>query len=226
MNIPDSITIVDFLILMVTLFLGYQIYRVLGMRTGHEKKRGTAYPSEEDLFMKEPDVKPVDKSVVMKKITNPKVLAGLEKIMEADPSFNPDQFVEGAKKAFEMILQAFIDGNKSKLKPLVSTALYNEFSALIEEREKKKHKAELVFFRLVSSEIIKAALVKKVATLTVTIRSEQTLLVKEDKALIEGDPDHIDDVTDIWAFERKLLSGTPTWVLKKIVEQEEAEKTS
>ncbi len=141
--------------------------------------------------------------------------------MQADPSFNPDEFLEGAKKAFEMIFNAFVDGDKKKLKPLLSTTLYNEFSYLIDERDKAKQTTELEFFRLVGADIIGASLVRKVASLTVSIRSEQTLLVKKGKELVDGDSNNIDDVTDVWVFERKISSESPAWILKEIVEKED-----
>lgn len=221
MNVPDSISVIDFVVILITFFLGYQIYRVLGTRTGTEKKRSSLSPREPAY--EEAEIEPVQQpSRTLKKIKDPKLLSSLESIMAADASFNPDTFLDGAKKAFDLIFHAFIEGNKQKLKPLLSTALYNDFCQIIDEREKQKHVTELEFFRLVKAEILAAALVRKTAKITVALSSEQTVLIKDSKgALVEGDANHIDDVRDVWVFERKVSSTTPIWVLKEIIEAEE-----
>jgi predicted lipid-binding transport protein (Tim44 family) len=221
MNIPESVTIVDFIILIACIFLGIQIYRVLGTRTGTEKKRST--PQFNEAIDEQSD-KPVPNpkySKALKNIKDPKVIDGLDAIHTQDAGFNLDTFLQGAEKAFDMILQAFLKGDKTKLKPLLSTALYNEFSALIDARVKKKQTAELVFFRFIRADVLEASVERKIARIKLALKTEQTLVVKKGNEVVEGDPDHIDDVVDVWTFERKLNSSSPIWVLSHIDETNE-----
>ena len=219
MNMPESITIFDFVVLLITLFLGYQIYRALGMRTGTEKKRHGFSPREvtpqEDDSRR--DESTATAQVDLAKIDDLK----LEKIIKADSSFGLDKFLEGAKNAFEIILKGFVTGDKAVLKPLLSLKMYNQFSALIDQREKNNQSANLSFFRLVDAEVVEADYQRKTARIGVQITSEQTLLVKEGDKLVDGDPDYIDTVVDVWVFERKIESRSPLWILKEITDKAE-----
>jgi|AntRauTorcE11897_2_1112592.scaffolds.fasta_scaffold28873_2 predicted lipid-binding transport protein (Tim44 family) len=224
MNIPESITVVDFVILIITLFLGYQIYRALGMRTGTEKKRHGFSPRDVSPSHQE-SAKAQDENEVREELTqidDPKLALKLEKIIKADPSFHINQFLQGVKNAFELILKRFLEGDKAALKPLLSPQMYNQFSALIDQREKKKQTADLAFFRMVNAEIVEAECQKKTVRMRVLITSEQTLLIKEgDNKVVDGDPDYIDTVTDTWTFERKIDSGSSIWILKEIADASE-----
>lgn len=221
MNMPESITIFDFVVLLITLFLGYQIYRALGMRTGAEKKRHGFSPRE--VTPQEDDSRTDESTATVQadlaKIDDPKLALKLEKIIKADSSFSLDKFLEGAKNAFEIILKGFVTGDKAVLKPLLSLKMYNQFSALIDQREKNNQSANLSFFRLVDAEVVEADYQRKTARIGVQITSEQTLLVKEGDKLVDGDPDYIDTVVDVWVFERKIESRSPLWILKEITDK-------
>ncbi|MAP24609.1 MAG: hypothetical protein CMM87_03645 [Rickettsiales bacterium] len=223
MNMPESITIFDFIVLIITLFLGYQIYRALGMRTGTEKKRHGFSPRDVSPQVDDTETNESTANVQadLAKIDDPKLALKLEKIIRADKSFNLDRFLEGAKNAFEIILKGFVTGDKAALKPLLSLKMYNQFCDLIDQREKSKQSADLSFFRLVGAEVVDADYQRKTARISVQITSEQTLLVKEGDKLVDGDPDYIDTVVDVWVFERKTESRSPLWILKEITDKVE-----
>lgn len=212
----DGFTAFDLIILIITLIIGYRIYSVLGRRTGKEQK-----PPRDDL--QEATGKP-EKSSRTKPLTEKEIplVTGLKKIKLKDKDFSLEHFRQGARAAFESILKGFVAGNISALKDLVSGSIYKEFSSLIQEREKQKQTAELVFFRLVSDEVLESDLVGKEIRIIVKFKSEQTLVIKEGKKVIEGDPDVIDEVVDIWTFVRDVHSQSPNWILESM----DAEGTS
>ena len=59
----------------------------------------------------------------------------LEAIAQKSPDFKVGPFIEGAKVAYEMVLQAYADGNKQALKPLLGPDVMQSFSAAIDRRK-------------------------------------------------------------------------------------------
>lgn len=201
----DGFTVFDLGLLLVTLFVGYRVWTVLGSRNGHEKDRTSP------LSLVELDADTQDTAT-----EGVPIVPVVESIQKADKSFNPDEFIEGAQKAFEMILRAFLAGDLKKLETFVSPKMFKEFKALCDNRTKEGHEADLAYFRLVNAEIEESDLIKKMAYITVKFRSEQTLLIKKGDKIIDGDPNVMDEVTDLWTFSRDIRSKTPLWTLEKI----------
>lgn len=211
--------LVDIILLCLTLFLGYKIFIVLGKRTGQEKNQKSHII---DIEM-ETSVESLESWVKTHSRQNPDVLEGLRKIQSKDKGFDVSNFLSGADKAFELILKAFLQGEMSLLKKMTSKKVFAAFEGFVKNRQAQKHEAELVFFRLIRSQIVatKATAIK--GKITVLFESEQTLIVRDAKdKIIEGNLDFVDHVTDIWVFERDLNSRDPNWVLSEITEEEDA----
>ena len=62
----------------------------------------------------------------------------LSKIRKIDPSFKVDDFIVGAKKAFEYIIKKYSDENIKPLEKLLSADIFKMFSKQINNRAKKK----------------------------------------------------------------------------------------
>lgn len=202
---------IDLIFLVLAMVVAYRLYSILG--TGKKDSQSKNFNPE--VFQAHPKAKPKTQQKVMKKgeDTSPLVTA-LKQIQHADPSFTQERFLEGAEKAFEIIISSFIKGNKSSLKPLVNTSLFKQFSEAIEQRIAAKHRTELSFFRVVGLKLTDMTIKNHRARLSVEFQSEQTQLLKDAKGkVLEGDPDHIDQITEVWVFERPLKSKTPNWVL-------------
>jgi len=199
----DSFTALDLIILVFTVFIGYRLYMVLGRRTGPEKK-----PAETIIFPGSQEAHPLPDDLPL--ATN------VKKIMLKDRTFSPSVFLEGSKKAFEMILNAFLEGDAKTLKGLTTPKMYALFKVMMDNRRTKKQVAELLYFRLVSAEILESDLVDNRAVITVKFKSEQTLLIKEGDKIVEGDPDFVDEVTDLWVFSREINAAAPIWFLEQI----------
>jgi predicted lipid-binding transport protein (Tim44 family) len=139
---------------------------------------------------------------------------GLTAIAAADRSFEPAAFVDGAKGAYEMIVTAFAEGDRKTLRNLLSREVYDGFVAAISQRESRGETIEFKFVGIDKAEITEASL--KNATAQVTVRFVSKLVsATHDKAgkVIDGDPVHVGDVTDIWTFARDINSRDPNWKL-------------
>ncbi len=140
--------------------------------------------------------------------------AGLARIMAADPAFRDSEFVKGARVAFEMILEAFAKGDGKTLKSLLDAPVYENFSAAIREREKAGHELETTLVGIEDSEIADAAMEGSVAKVTVKFVTNQVNCTRDaDGEVVDGHPNAVVTVTDIWTFSRDTKSRDPNWLL-------------
>ena len=123
-------------------------------------------------------------------------------------------FLTGARGAFEMITGAFAKGDSETLKPLLSEDLYSGFVSAISDREEKGYVSEYELHRIKEARVAAARLGGVMAYVTVDFDIEQTTTLKDkDGKVIEGDPDKITEVHDVWTFARDTRSRDPNWEL-------------
>ena len=185
-------------IILLALIAGFIILRlrgILGRRTGHEKKVFG------DLFDKKITQKDTEKKVVN---LNPGKLDNAAK----------EQFIKGAKAAYETIITSFAKGDKKTLKSLVNKEIYQNFSDEIDHRKKENLKSELTFVGVKSAKIKNFEKKDNIYTFTVNFVSE-IITCKKDKnnKIIEGNPDIIKTVNDVWKFSKNMWSSNPNWYL-------------
>nr|WP_218625610.1 Tim44/TimA family putative adaptor protein [Bradyrhizobium sp. dw_411] len=139
---------------------------------------------------------------------------GLDTIAAQDSSFDPRHFISGAKSAYEMIVLAFANGDRRSLKDLLSSEVFDSFDAVIKDREKQEHKTETRFVSIDKAELVGAEARDRAAQLTVRFVS-QMISVTRDKAgtIVDGNPDKVADITDVWTFARDTTSRDPNWKL-------------
>ncbi len=208
---------------MVAAFLVLQLRRVLGRRTGNEKPPNEAVV---ERFTAARDAKPVDNVVTLpprasdatpsaaEQAPGDPVAAGIARIGAADSSFEPRQFLDGARGAFEIIVHAFAAGDTASLRPLLSDEVYDGFAEAIRQRiaAKETHETHLVAVK--STEISEADLNGRTAFVTVAFRSDQVNVTRAaDGKVVEGDPEQIVEKTDFWTFARNTRSQDPNWKL-------------
>ena len=142
------------------------------------------------------------------------VARGLDAVAREDKTFDAKHFVTGARAAYEMIVQAYAEGDRRSLKNLLSREVYDGFEAAIRERETKGETVESRFVAIEKSDIAGAELRGRAAQITVRFVS-QLISVTRDKSgnVIEGNPERVTDVTDVWTFARDLSSRDPNWKL-------------
>jgi predicted lipid-binding transport protein (Tim44 family) len=207
---------------MVAAFLILRLRSVLGRRTGNEKperwttrqppaNRGEAPDNVArlpDRGRPAADAAPLDLSA-----TSP-VEAGLAQIRAADPNFDPRTFVEGARSAFEMIVGAYAQGDTATLRPLLADEVYENFAAAIKARQQAKQTLETTLVGIKSADIIEGRMDNRNALVTVKFVSEQINVTRDAAgAVVEGDPQQIATVTDVWTFARNTRSRDPNWLL-------------
>ncbi|MCE9507697.1 MAG: Tim44/TimA family putative adaptor protein [Alphaproteobacteria bacterium] len=203
----------------IAAFLIYRLKAVLGTRHGNERPRQNPFAAK-DAAARAP-VAP--KPELLKKpplITDyaadkdGRIAAGLEEITAADHQFDVNSFMEGAKAAFETIVTAYSRSDRSALKPLLSSKLYNDFDDGIKAREGAGHISETMIHRIKAARIVEAHLGGTMAYITVDYDVEQTTVTRDKTgAVVEGNPDRISSVEDIWTFTRDIRSSDPNWIL-------------
>jgi predicted lipid-binding transport protein (Tim44 family) len=218
---------------LVAAFLILQLRRVLGRRTGHEKpppdifSRSTADEEEKEgnvIQLPEGDYEPINdvepsaddaaKEESPRRTDDEEVIAGLKEIQAANKNFDAADFLQGASAAFEMIIETFAVGDKSTLRPLLSDDVYDDFTSAIKAREDSGEILENSLVGLKKVEILEAGLDGRIATLTVKFVSEQiSVTCDAEGKVIDGDPEHIVQMIDIWTFSRNLRSRDPNWTL-------------
>lgn len=140
--------------------------------------------------------------------------AGLDAIAAADPGFAINPFLEGAKSAYEMIIAAFAEGNREVLRNLLAPGVFESFTAALDEREKRGEKVTTTFVSIDKVEIGEAALRAKTAEIKLHFTSQMITATRDQSGtVIDGSPDRVVQVDDIWTFVRDTGSRDPNWKL-------------
>ncbi len=220
----DGLQVLELLLFaLVAAFLVLRLRNVLGRRDGHRPaQRDDPFSREtanEDKVVRLPDrddrgLPPFDEEAAEEAGAAGPLQAGLAQIRTADRNFDPEQFVGGARVAFEIILDAFAKGDDEALKPLLSPEVYNNFLRSIRERLAAGETLETELVAIRGIELIEAYMTGRTAHVTVRIVSEQIRVVRDASgAIIEGDPATPTDVVDEWTFARDTRSPDPNWQL-------------
>jgi predicted lipid-binding transport protein (Tim44 family) len=213
-NLPLDIILIG----LVAVFLVLQLRRVLGRRHGEERQRPDpmAQPGRDDKVIdlprrEQPDADlPRGADVVSKGPAE----AGLTQIKIADPSFDARGFVQGARQAFEMIVSAYAQGDTKTLRPLLSDEVYERFASAIKQRLDNKEKLETGLVGFEKSEIAHAEMRGSEARVTVKFVTEQINVTRNaDELIVDGNPNEVTRVTDLWTFARDTRSSNPNWQL-------------
>ena len=183
------------LLAMLAAFIILKLRNILGRKTGHQEKRTNKY------FPKGLEV--------LKDIENNEAI----KTGNIDENAKK-QFLKGAEVAYEQIITSFAKGDKKSLKPLLEKEMFNRFSEVIDERKSKQLKSETTFIGFKSIKILEFKKIENIYKVTVNFVSEIITCVKDkNNQIIEGNPDTIKTVNDIWRFAKNMWSQDPTWYL-------------
>jgi len=146
----------------------------------------------------------------------PTATAGVAAIRAADPGFEPIGFTGGARAAFTAIVEAFARGDTATLKPLLDATTYASFEAAIRGRIERNEKAETTLIGFEASDIAGAEMQGTHAAVTVRFVSEQINVVRNaDSQIVDGNPNEVQKVVDLWTFRRDTTSSDPNWQLVK-----------
>ena len=212
----------DILILLVVAILIIQRLRsILGTRPTQEKRIRLSKENAEKLYnilkneadkMKKDEKDEVLELTPVEDTTN---LSETDKILLEIPNFQKNKFLKSAEQAFQIITKAFNEADIETLEMLLNKKLFKKFQEVIETRKQEGISAETDFIGFDKVEIIKAKIkADKVAEIAVEFVSEQVNILRDAQGnVIEGDENYIQNITDVWTFERSLSSTSPNWLL-------------
>lgn len=186
------------------------LYSVLGKSVG----QGPESALDPKSFMQSADSPALKETPTL---LDDRGMPGLGAIAAADPNFTEAGFLDGAKGAYSMILEAYANGDRDTLQSLLTPEVYAVYDAAITDREAQALVQVTDLGRLISAEIIEADREGKTGSLQVRFEAELTsALVDADGKLVEGDLDVLSSISEVWTFERTLGSANPNWLLAEV----------
>lgn len=203
---------------MIAAFLGLRLYSVLGRRAEHEEEtiaaRFDAQPG-----MGAPTLAPRPQAEQAPRVRElPSMLPGVERgmrdIAAADRRFDALAFLEGARGAYGMILDAFWKGDREELAQLTDRDVYEGFAAAIDAREAAGEKLDNRLIRIEESTIVAASFDAPMARITVRFRADIAAVTRNaDGVMVAGSLDDAVETRDVWTFSRNIHSAGPDWLL-------------
>ena len=207
---------------MIAAFLILRLRSVLGRRQDNggppsnpfsrESRQG---PQDDNVVQLPDQSEPLDPDAEPEKREPATPLeAGFTQIRIADPTFDHEEFLVGARTAFEFIIQAFAEGDTETLENLLNDEVYQNFLSAIRSREAANETLENTLVRIRTADAIEAYMDGAVAFVTMKMVSEQVNVTRDAAGeVVHGDPGHITEITDIWTFGRDTNSRDPNWEL-------------
>jgi predicted lipid-binding transport protein (Tim44 family) len=209
---------------LVALFIGLRLYSVLGERTGHEQQP-ILKPADSDARV---EPRPAPPSAVPQPTQDPGDTAflpmagpGVRAILAADPTFDVARFLEGAKTAYRVVLEAFWKSDLATLRPHVDDHVYETFSAAIERRKKEGLTLENRLVNIDQAVISEATIERSVAVVTVRFEADIAAVTRNAQGeVVAGSLSDAVQTRDLWTFRRDTNSRDPNWLLIETDEEE------
>lgn len=196
----------------VAVVLALRLYSLLGRKEGHmdppsRREAGERIPQDDEPLMN-PNVRPA--------FTGPGA-AGMEAIRAADGVFDPSEFVNGARGAYEMIVTAFAQGDRDTLQSLLNPTAFQKWSSALDARDQADRRQISELVRIVRAEIEDAALVERTARVEVRFEADiSNTVVDAHGAPADGAEGKVGRVEEVWVFERSVDSAEPNWFLVRV----------
>lgn len=219
-----GVTVEIVILAMIAAFLGLRLYSVLGRRAEHEEEAvpgriegqrgspGAASPPARQPLERQAQIATPRQRDYPSAATVAE--RGLREIAAADRRFDAAAFVEGAKGAYRMILEAFWRGDKEELRLLCDGDVYESFAAAIDARVAAGESLDNRLVRIEEANIADAAFDAPVARITVRFRSDIAAVTRNaDGAVIAGSLNDAVEAIDVWTFSRNVGSADPDWLL-------------
>ncbi len=191
------------LLAMLAAFIGLRLVSVLGKRTGHERPVGDSFrPGAPEITApSQRSPEPASRgAVAVPAGTDSTLASALQAVADADPDFQPERFLAGAKSAYRMVLEAFWSADVRAMDGLVSDEIHENFGNAIAERDGVRLPNKIA--AIDAAAITHAAMVGQMAEVTVRFSSRI--------ASASGEPA---PTVDVWTFSRHIGSRDPNWLL-------------
>ncbi len=208
---------------MVAAFLVLRLRSVLGRRTGHQNRpRDNSAKRRKDADNDGNVIELTDRTgqaddgedLASDAESDDPLVAGIARIRLADANFDVEEFTSGARSAFEMVVHAFATGDSGTLRSLLSEEVAENFQNAIKARLEAGETLETTVISIKAANAIEAEIDGRRAAVTMKFVSEQVNVTRDTEGrVIEGDPNQVTDITDIWTFARNTRSRDPNWKL-------------
>jgi predicted lipid-binding transport protein (Tim44 family) len=193
-------------------FLLLRLRSVLGRRTGNERRRPDPFAAPKPVPV--PPQLIANAPVIDAVPSTAPGLTGLPAIKAADPSFDEESFLKGARGAFQIIVKAFAAGDTAALEPLLNKDVYGAFVDAIGARQAAKETLQTTLVSIKSAAIVEGSIESAAALVTVKLVSDQINVTRAaDGRVVDGDPEKAIEKSDFWTFSRLLRARDPNWIL-------------
>ena len=177
---------------MIAGFIFLRLRGILGKRTGHEDNVDPNYAQD---------------------FSSEKILKNKFEKVDFDEKAKED-FLKGAKIAYETIITNFASGNLKNIKYLLDKKVFDQFNEALKEKKSKGYKSETTFIGISSASIKEHNTLNNILEVTVDYVSEIISCVKDrDNKILSGDPEKVRKVFDTWKFSKDSKSNNPNWLL-------------
>jgi predicted lipid-binding transport protein (Tim44 family) len=209
---------------LVALFIGLRLYSVLGERTGHEQQP-ILKPAESDARV---EARPAASSVPQATPQDSGDLAylptagpGVRAVLAADSTFDVARFLDGAKAAYRMVLEAFWKGDLEAVRGHVDGHVFETFAQAVEQRSKEGLKLDNRLVGIDQAVIAEATLERTVALVTVRFEADIAAVTRNSAGeVVAGSLSDAVQTRDLWTFRRDTASRDPNWLLIETDEEE------
>lgn len=154
---------------------------------------------------------------VVEAVPTGSTIPGVDNIMRLESGFTPNGFITGAKGAYAMILEAFAQGDKDQLAMLLTADVYSVYEKAVDEREEQGLRQVTDLARLKSAEIVMGETEGKDMKVSVRYQADlASALVNEEGETVQGDPNVLASINEVWTFTKKAGSKDPNWKLADV----------
>ena len=187
------------------------LYSVLGKDVG----QGPDNPINPEDFMVKNNAN--DKPAFVDPVAETVPPSMISPLLKADPSFSKRDFIEGARTAYPMILEAFAEGDRETLQNLLMPDVYTVYDETITAREAAEQKQITDLGRLLDAALVACEVEKSTARISIEYEADIASAVLDSAGeTVYGDPDMLARVKEVWTFEKSLKSSDPTWRLADV----------
>lgn len=180
-------------------FFGYRLFTVLGRKTGHTPDLRPVTPASD---------KNSDPAELSPAMTDGEPQAGW--VVDMDPAL----FLDGARKAYALIVEGFAKGDREALEPLLTPKVYDRYAKAIAEREEKQQVSTTEIERISESELLESRRDGDIVRVKVRFKADISTETKDsDGKVVSGDLTRLTPVEEIWTFEKDADSRDPNWKL-------------
>ena len=202
---------------MVAAFLGLRLYSVLGRRAEHEEQPRLE-PKLDAPRMPAPDLPDRGGTGMPPRVLVPGVTPAIERALKelalADKRFDLLAFIDGAKAAYRMVLEAFWSGDREALAKLCDADVLATFVAAIDAREAAGEKLTNRLVRIEDAVVVAASLEAGVARIAMRFTADISAVTRNAAdAVIAGSLNDAVEARDVWTFARTTSAATPDWLL-------------